>query len=243
MGNISESNRKNYQKKYREDHKDQNSVYQKNYYILNREHILDYHRDYNEIHKESNSKYQKNFYDAHKEHILEHKKQYYNQHKAKILKKQKDAREKKRRLKMQKIDRKFVDKLNDEVSSENFEDIVDKYALDTPEKYSHELLCEQDGIEVWGESVDGELLVYDAYNGFYLLSLYDWMQEIKGAYDEEAKEIFKDLGIREILPLNEFKVKGYECRKFTVRSGSKSSARINVPLEWMNKEVMVITLE
>lgn len=38
-------------------------------------------------------------------------------------------------------------------------------------------------------------------------------------------------------------VDGYEAREFTVRSGNASSARINVPLDWIGKKVLVIRLE
>jgi len=40
-----------------------------------------------------------------------------------------------------------------------------------------------------------------------------------------------------------FEINGYEAREFTVRSGNNSSARLNVPLGWQGKKVMVIRLE
>ena len=43
-------------------------------------------------------------------------------------------------------------------------------------------------------------------------------------------------------PLN-FEINGYEAREFIVRSGNNSSARLNVPLAWLGKKVMVIRLE
>lgn len=142
---------------------------------------------------------------------------------------------------MKKITQKFVDQLNEEVSSENFEEIVDKYELDTPKKYSHEKLCEQDGIEVWGESADGELLVYDAYNGFYLLSKHDWIQEVKKAYDDEAGEILDELRIYEEVPLHEFNIYGIESIEKTATAANQTSNRVYVPKSW--KRVMVVRLE
>jgi hypothetical protein len=42
---------------------------------------------------------------------------------------------------------------------------------------------------------------------------------------------------------HKFIIEGIESREFTIRSGSNTSARINVPLEWIGKRVMVIRLE
>jgi len=44
-------------------------------------------------------------------------------------------------------------------------------------------------------------------------------------------------------PLNKLTISGFESREFIVRSGSNSSARINVPLDWQGKKVMVVRLE
>ena len=45
-------------------------------------------------------------------------------------------------------------------------------------------------------------------------------------------------------PLQEkITVDGYEAREFVVRSGNASSARINVPVNWIGKKVLVIRLE
>jgi len=144
---------------------------------------------------------------------------------------------------MQKINQKFVDKLNEEVSSENFEEIIDKYELDTPEESSHSELCEQDGVEVWGVSEEGEVLLYDAFNGFFLLSKHKWIQEIRNQFDEEADIILSEMGMLDKPIYHDFTIYGFEGREFTVRSGSNTSARINVPLEWIGKRVMVVRLE
>lgn len=144
---------------------------------------------------------------------------------------------------MQKINQKFVEKLNEEVSSDNFEEIVDKYELDSPEEYAHTELCEQDGVEVWGVSDDGGLLVYDADNGFYLLSQHQWIQEIRKRFEEDAEIILSELGLLDKPIYHKFEIYGYEGREFTVRSGSNTSARINVPLEWQGSRVMVIRIE
>lgn len=142
---------------------------------------------------------------------------------------------------MQKITQELVDEMNKEVTADNFESIVDKYHLDTPEKFSHEKLCEQDGVEVWGIG-DNELLVYDNVNGFYLLSFGKWIQEVMNIFEDEADEILHDLGI-EIHIMHEFKINGYEAVEKTVASGNQSSARINVPPSWQGKRVMVVRLE
>jgi hypothetical protein len=42
---------------------------------------------------------------------------------------------------------------------------------------------------------------------------------------------------------HEFRIVGIEAREFTVRSGSQTSARINVPAEWIGKKVMLVRLE
>lgn len=42
---------------------------------------------------------------------------------------------------------------------------------------------------------------------------------------------------------HEFRIAGIEAREFTVRSGSQTSARINVPAEWIGKKVMLVRLE
>lgn len=98
------------------------------------------------------------------------------------------------------ITEKFVEKLNEETTSENFEDIVYKYNLETPEEYSHEELCENDGIEVWGVTSDEtQVLVYDNNSGWYLLSISEWVDEIAKYledqdYDpEEIKELITDI--------------------------------------------------
>lgn len=41
---------------------------------------------------------------------------------------------------------------------------------------------------------------------------------------------------------HEFCIKGVEAREFVVRSGG-TSARINVPVDWIGKRVMVVRLE
>jgi len=98
------------------------------------------------------------------------------------------------------ITEKFVEKLNEETTSENFEDIVYKYNLETPEKYSHEELCENDGIEVWGVTSDEtQVLAYDNNSGWYLLSISEWVDEIAKYledqdYDpEEIRELITDI--------------------------------------------------
>ena len=45
------------------------------------------------------------------------------------------------------------------------------------------------------------------------------------------------------LQKHEFKITGCENIERTVKSGSNTSARINVPLSWQGKKVMVIRLE
>jgi hypothetical protein len=146
---------------------------------------------------------------------------------------------------MQKITDALVKKLNDEVTSDNFWDIVDKYHLETPEKYSHSKLCEQDGVEVWGETKDGDVLVYDCYNGFYILPKNKWIQEIRNIYEEEADTIFRELVIGEPSDpvCHEFRINGIEAIEKTVASGNKSSARVNVPPSWQGKRVILIRLE
>jgi hypothetical protein len=141
---------------------------------------------------------------------------------------------------MQKITDKLVKKLNDEVTSDTFWDIVDKYHLETPEKYSHSKLCEQDGVEVWGETKDGDVLVYDCYNGFYILPKIKWIQEIRNIYEEEAEKILSDLGV---IGCHEFRITGFEAVEKVVASGNKSSARVNVPPSWQGKKVILIRLE
>lgn len=50
--------------------------------------------------------------------------------------------------------------------------------------------------------------------------------------------------VRDPEPLyHEFRIVGIEAREFTVRSGSQTSARINVPAEWIGKKVMLVRLE
>ena len=50
--------------------------------------------------------------------------------------------------------------------------------------------------------------------------------------------------VRDPEPLyHEFRIFGIEAREFTVRSGSQTSARINVPAEWIGKKVMLVRLE
>ena len=142
---------------------------------------------------------------------------------------------------MQKITKELVDKINEEVTSDNFESVVEKYGLDTPEKFLHEKLCEQDGVEVWGIG-DNELLVYDNVNGFYLLPFWRWIQEVMSIFENDAEEILNDLGI-ELKIMHEFKINGYEAHEKTVASGNQSSARINVPPSWQGKKVMVVRLE
>lgn len=41
---------------------------------------------------------------------------------------------------------------------------------------------------------------------------------------------------------HKFQIEGIESREFTVRSGSNTSARINVPFEWMGEKVIVVRL-
>ena len=143
---------------------------------------------------------------------------------------------------MQKITRKFVEKLNEEVSSDNFEQIIDKYQLETPEEYLHTELYEQDGIEVWGISETGYILVYDNTNGFYLLSKEEWIQEIRKQYEEGADSLLKEMGI--IKPIyHEFRIIGLEATEKRVVSGNNTSARINVPADKIGKRVMVVWLE
>lgn len=43
--------------------------------------------------------------------------------------------------------------------------------------------------------------------------------------------------------LHSFTIRGTEAREFIVRSGSNSSARINVPADWQGKRVMIVRLE
>lgn len=94
---------------------------------------------------------------------------------------------------MQKITPGFVKQLNEETTSDNFESIVDKYGLDTPDEYLNGRLCEQDGIEVWGVTENKSVLVYDNVNGWYLLPVYKWTQEIRNAFDEEAEQILSEI--------------------------------------------------
>jgi hypothetical protein len=69
---------------------------------------------------------------------------------------------------MTKINEELVQKLNDATEADNFEQVISNYDLDTPESYYHEKLCERDGVEVWGVSENGEVLVYD--DGWWLLT-------------------------------------------------------------------------
>jgi hypothetical protein len=142
---------------------------------------------------------------------------------------------------MKKIAQILVDQMNKEVSSENFWEIVDKYHLETPEKYSHIKFCEKDGIEVWGESIDGELLVYDADNGFYLLPLNRWIKEVRDTYGEEADEILEEMGIYGEVSLHEFRIYGIEAKEKTATPANSTSNRVYVPKDWTR--VMVVRLE
>lgn len=141
-----------------------------------------------------------------------------------------------------KITQKLVAQINKEVTSDNFEQIIEKYNLDTPEEYSHEKLCEMDGVEVWGVSDGNWLLVYDNNNGFYLLSKDRWIQEIRNIFDEEADEILEELGVNKPV-LHEFRIIGVEAVEKKVVSGNNTSARINVPADKIGKRVMVVWLE
>jgi hypothetical protein len=96
---------------------------------------------------------------------------------------------------MPEITNELVEKMNEEVTSDNFWSIVDKYKLETPNDYLHSKLCEQDGVEVWGVTELGEVLVYDCYNGFFLLPFKKWVQEIRNQFDEEANEILRELPV------------------------------------------------
>jgi hypothetical protein len=94
---------------------------------------------------------------------------------------------------MIKITLESVKQLNKETTSDNFWDVVDQYRLETPEEYSYGCLCgqegiEQDGIEVWGISDKGELLVYDDIDGWYLSSVEDWIEEAR-EYIQETVNI------------------------------------------------------
>jgi hypothetical protein len=79
---------------------------------------------------------------------------------------------------VQKITEECVKQLNDETTSDNFWDVVDKHELEVLEEFAFEILSEQDGIEVWGRSEKGEFLVYDS-EGWYLLSSEKWVSEVQ----------------------------------------------------------------
>lgn len=90
------------------------------------------------------------------------------------------------------IDNMKVAQMNDEVTAENFWEIVDKYNLETPGKYNFNCLSEKNGIEVWGISDDGDFLVYDEYDGFYLLSEPIWINEAMKFLSENYNFEFGD---------------------------------------------------
>jgi hypothetical protein len=99
---------------------------------------------------------------------------------------------------MIKITPEFVKQLNKETTSANFWDVVDQYILETPEEYSYGCLCEQEdkeqgGIEVWGISGNGELLVYDNNDGWYLSSVEDWIKKVRGHIQETVNNELENL--------------------------------------------------
>ena len=66
----------------------------------------------------------------------------------------------------------------------------------------------------------------------------DWLYYVQKAFEEELKEegYIKDI-------IHEFRILGYEAIKKTVKSGSNTSGRVWVPLDWLGKRVMIIRLE
>lgn len=64
----------------------------------------------------------------------------------------------------------------------------------------------------------------------------DWIDATIQSFEDELEHL-------EYPILHEFRIVGIEAREFTVRSGSNTSARINVPAEWIGKKVMVVRVE